>query len=397
MEKLPLFRALVTSMLIAFAGPVAADRTDYGSLWNDSDLPGVLFLTGEIRSRDSFELRRAMRDQEVKLVVTASPGGSLYEGLQMAAILHDNEIGTFVPEGASCESSCANIFLGGFMRLAVGEVGVHQYYSDGPAADRAVATDVASAVTQYTTSDIIGIMNQFDTPPFVYEKMFGTTEIYYFRATEKSRLNRNVVDAEFAEQVDAVDGFLVNNTDILKRRIEPTVTAAPTAIATPTLPSGSNAPQMEMMSDLDFFGMDISPTGHRDISIESCDALCRANPNCAAWSYVLETRWCWTKSGVQNISYAPGTVSQVVNIEAVSPEIFERPFLEVTGKDVVGFDIFPKGLRNTSLEECRDACTLSSSCRAFTWVVKQNWCFPKYGVSRLQDQLGVVSGMKKIN
>lgn len=397
MERLKVIRALAASLVLALAGPAAAERTEYSSLWSHSDLPGVLFLTGEIKSGDSFELRRAMRDQKVRLVVTSSPGGSLYEGLQMAAILHDNEIGTFVPEGASCESSCANIFLGGFKRLAVGDVGVHQFYSAGPDADRGVTTGVASAVTQYTTSDIIGIMNQFDTPPFVYEKMFGTTDIYYFKATEKSRLNRNVDDPDFTEHLDAADFFLSANTDILKRPVEPSVLEPPTAMAEPPKSEGARSSPMERMSDLDFFGMDISPTGHRGISIESCAALCWGNRECAAWSYVVDTQWCWTKSGVQNISYAPGTISQVVRLNGISPEIFDRPFLEVTGKDVVGFDIFPKGLRNTSLEECRDACALASSCRAFTWVAKQNWCFPKYGISRLQDQLGVISGMKNEN
>lgn len=397
MGKLLSDRLFAVSFLLLGTGPAAADRTDYGSLWYHSDLPDVLFLTGEIRSGDSFELRRAMRDQEVKLVVTASPGGSLYEGLQMAAILHDNEIGTFVPESASCESSCANIFLGGVKRLAAGELGVHQFYTDGPAADRTVARDVASATTQYTTADIIGIMNQFDTPPFVYEKMFGTQEIYYFKATEKPRLNRNVDDGNFVILLGAVEEYLSDRPDLLKRPNLPSVSETPAAAASPTMPTGPDAPPMEIMYDVDFFGMDISSTGHRDVSIESCDALCRANPNCAAWSYVVATRWCWPKSAVQNFSYAQGTVSRVVKLHAVDPEIFERPFLEITAKDVVGYDIFPKGLRNTSLKECRDACALSSSCRAFTWVAKQNWCFPKYGISQLQDQLGVVSGIKNDN
>jgi hypothetical protein len=385
------------SILIAVGGPVAAERTDYGSLWHYSDLPEVLFLTGEIRNGDSFQLRRAMRDQKIRLVVTTSPGGSLYEGLQMAAILHDNEIGTFVPQGASCESSCAHIFLGGFNRLAVGELGVHQFYSDRSATDRSVTKGVASATTQYTTSDIIGIMNQFDTPPFVYEKMFGTREIYYFKATEKLRLNRNVDDVAFMDRLGVVEDYLADKPELLKRPVMPRAPEIPVAAVSPPLPAIPNTPALERMPNVDFFGMDITATGHRDVSIENCDTLCRANPNCAAWSYVTATRWCWPKSGIQNYSYAPGTISRVVKLDAIDLSIFERPFLEVTGKDVVGYDIFQKGLRNKSLEECRDACALSSSCRAFTWVARHNWCFPKYGVSQMRDQLGVVSGIKNEN
>ena len=87
----------------------------------------------------------------------------------------------------------------------------------------------------------------------------------------------------------------------------------------------------------------------------------------------------------------------MVDLGAVSPSIFDRPFVEVTGKDVVGYDIFPRGLKDTSLVECRKACELSASCQAFTWLTKKNWCFPKFGYGAFRDQLGVVSGIKNSN
>lgn len=209
--------ALAAALLLPSVEAASAETTSYGSLVHSEKLPNVLFLVGKISGNDSFELRRAMRDHEVKLVVAASPGGSLYEGLQIAAILHDNGIGTYVPEGANCESSCANVFLGGTSRILLGELGVHQFYSGAGDADDSAPQSVTTAVTQYTTADIIGIMNEFDTPPFFYEKMFGTTDIYYFKASEKARLNRNTEDAAFLEQIDAVDAFVQASPDVLKR------------------------------------------------------------------------------------------------------------------------------------------------------------------------------------
>jgi len=88
-----------------FTQTAAAEIVTYGSLQYNSDVPEVLFLTGTIKGGDSFELRRAMRDQTINLIVTASPGGNLYEGLQIAAILHDNKIGTYIPEGALLHKS----------------------------------------------------------------------------------------------------------------------------------------------------------------------------------------------------------------------------------------------------------------------------------------------------
>jgi hypothetical protein len=210
-------RNIALAVPLITAGMASAESLDYGSFQYDPGLPRVLFLKGEIQDSDSFELRRAMRDQTIDLVVTASPGGSLYEGLQIAAILQDNRIGTYVPEGASCESSCANVFLGGFRRLVIGELGVHQFYTAGPSGAAPAPTDLTTARTQYTTADIIGIMNQFDTPPFVYEKMLGTTDIYYFKGSEKARLNREVDDADFTLRLAEVDAFLAQAPAFLER------------------------------------------------------------------------------------------------------------------------------------------------------------------------------------
>lgn len=199
----------------------AAENNTYGSLHHYSELPGVLFLTGEIKAGDSFELRRAMRDHPIDLVITASPGGNLYEGLQIAAILHDNGIGTYLPEGANCESSCANIFLGGTQRRLAGNLGVHQFFSGAPDANSAAPQSVTTAVTQYTTADIIGIMNQFDTPAFVYEKMFGTTDIYYFVGDQKAQLNKGADDEAFVVRIAEVDAFLALGSVRLDRQKAP--------------------------------------------------------------------------------------------------------------------------------------------------------------------------------
>lgn len=392
-----LLACLFVASLGLLSGVSLAQTTVYGSFERHDELPSVLFLNGEIKINDSFELRRAMRDHEIVLVVTASPGGSLFEGLQIASILNDNGVGTYVPAGAACESSCANIFLGGTSRMVVGELGVHQFFSGGPDASSSAPKDLTTATAQYTTAEIIGIMNQFNTPPFVYEKMFGTTEVYYFSASEKPRLNQAIEEEAFAGSVAAVDALVAREPSLIAQRASastPESFAATPQVAAPTTARPQPQPD-EPMANLDFFGMDLSSTGHRGVSLQACDAICRANPLCAAWSYVIATQWCWPKSGVQNISFATGTISQVVDWSRVNPGILDRPFLEVTGKDVVGYDIFPRGLPDTTLEECRNACALTSTCRAFSWVAKKNWCFPKYGADQFKDQLGVISGVKK--
>jgi len=373
---------------------------EYGSLSYNENVPGVLFLAGKIKDGDSFELRRAMRDHEIDLVVTASPGGNVYEGLQMAAILHDKGVSTYVPEGAECVSSCASVFLGGSSRVAFGELGVHQFYSVADDASARERKDVMAAATQYTTSDIIGILNEFQTPPFVYEKMFGTTDMYYFRGAEKQRISLGADNNDFLERITQIDEYLASNPELLQRRdpapewTSAVVSALP---QNPEVPPEPNLGNDNVFYNLDFFGMDLSPTGIRDISLSACQNYCVQTPSCAAYSYVHETRWCWPKSGVQNISMANGVTSGIVNYAMLDPSVFDRPYLETTGVDIPGYDLYPKGLRNMSLDQCRHACQATSSCVAFSYVPKKSWCFPKYGAGGYRDQIGIISGVLNVN
>ncbi len=383
---------------------VVADPLRYGSMAYHEALPGVLFLSGEIASGDSFALRRAMRDQEIKTVITVSPGGNLYEGMQIASIINDNNLATYLPEGSYCESACAIIFLGGDQRLVRGELGVHQFYSGAEDAATAARKDVTSAVTQYTTAEIIGIMNQFDTPPFVYEKMFSTSDIYYFKGSEKERLSRNSDDKAYLANISAIDVFIEANpiTRMRPDKDNPAVASnTPPAATGLTLPRrhvpqhSTSGSRTDTMMNTDFFGSDLSAKGIRDISLDGCSNACRDNPACAAFSYVSAKRWCWHKSAVENLSYAPGVISGIYRSDRVTPGLLDRPFFEISSNDLRGFDIFPKGLKNMSLELCRSVCDGNASCVAFTWVIQKNWCFPKHDIGPLIKQNGVISGVHK--
>lgn len=57
-----------------------------GSFRFDHRFATSLFLTGEIRAGDTLELRTALRESAIQIVVMGSAGGNLYEGLQMGAI-----------------------------------------------------------------------------------------------------------------------------------------------------------------------------------------------------------------------------------------------------------------------------------------------------------------------
>ena len=134
-------------------------------------VPNALFFFNDIKKNDGFELRKAIRNHNIEMLVLSSKGGSVWEGLNMAGIIYDKQLITYVPklgfEGeGTCASACAYMFFGGSTRIADGKLGVHQFYS-GSASESAKIGPIQKEA-QYTVSEIIGFLNEFKTPPFVY-------------------------------------------------------------------------------------------------------------------------------------------------------------------------------------------------------------------------------------
>lgn len=165
----------------------------YGSFLYTEKVPNALFFFSDIEKNDSFELRKALRNHDIDILVLSSGGGSVWEGLNMAGIIYDKELITYVPElgldgEGNCASACAFMFFGGSTRIADGKLGVHQFYSGSASESAKIGT--TQKVAQFTVSEIIGFLNEFKTPPFVYERMFQQSEMYYFDKKELEKIAR---------------------------------------------------------------------------------------------------------------------------------------------------------------------------------------------------------------
>lgn len=185
---------LVSIFFIAFGSTLSAQEKDpfgitmYGSFLHTEQVPDALFFFNDIEQYDSFEFRRALRNHNVDTVVLGSNGGNVFEALNMAAIINDNEISTYVPklpDEMGCYSACAYMFFGGQHRRADGVLAVHQAGSYEPEFDQSKQkVGQTQQQTQFTVSEIIGFLNEFDTPAFVYEKMFRSRDFYVFNENE---------------------------------------------------------------------------------------------------------------------------------------------------------------------------------------------------------------------
>ena len=193
-----MIRTILIALMITLATHVGGEEdnplgiTVYGSFLHTKQVPNALFFFNDIERNDSFELRRALRNHEIDTVVLGSDGGSVWEGLNMAGIIHDKGIATYVPElpeKMGCYSACSFMFFGGKLRKADGVLAVHQ--AGSYRSERDVSKEKVSETqqyTQFTVSEIIGFLNEFETPPWVFEKMFRSRNFYEFDKDEKERL-----------------------------------------------------------------------------------------------------------------------------------------------------------------------------------------------------------------
>ena len=187
-------RGLVAVLIAAGCGSASAGERLYGSFIYNSDIPNALFFMDEIKNGDDFELRKALRNHDIDTIILASPGGSVWAGLSMAGIIFDKKLRVYVPPKGVCASACSFMFFGGNERLSEGELGVHQFASsDSSKTANAVKTQAQS---QFTVSEIIGFLNEFDTPRFVLERMFEDREMYWFNEDETSLLNSGAFTLE---------------------------------------------------------------------------------------------------------------------------------------------------------------------------------------------------------
>ena len=131
-----------------------SEEKKYGIMVYNTDIPNTLFIIGDIRNGDSFSLRKALRNHEINTIVLASPGGSVWEGLNMAGIVFDKGLKVYVPEKATCASACSYMFFAGKERKVRGRLGVHQFYSGNSSST--VKKGEAEAGVQFTVSEIIG-------------------------------------------------------------------------------------------------------------------------------------------------------------------------------------------------------------------------------------------------
>lgn len=169
----------------------------YGNILYDEQTPDFIYLAGPISYYQGEDFRTAFRKHEFSTIVLNSGGGSVYGGLTMARYIRSENINTIIPRTGICASACSYLFYAGVERSAIGDLGVHQFASDLSYLTQTLDTETSEVLlpiieayeseTQELSGEIIKLLNEFNTPPFVFEKMLTTHSgaMYWLDAAER--------------------------------------------------------------------------------------------------------------------------------------------------------------------------------------------------------------------
>lgn len=190
--------------LVLLDNPLHFER--YGKAFHTPLLPNVIFFIGEIEDGDEKGFRIALRNHKVDTVVLISDGGSANSGLELANIIYDNNLATFVPLKERCASACSFMFFAGSSKVAHGRLGVHQLSIEDDKKKVAVGTILKDS--QYAVADIIRNLTDFGTPASVFSKMFSTSGMYFFSEEEKSAFSNNGISPKLINRINEVLVYL---------------------------------------------------------------------------------------------------------------------------------------------------------------------------------------------
>lgn len=125
MAKLRLLLALIS--IVLSGRPVAAADVIFQKGDKKIDL---ILISGEIKSGDDTKFKEQALKSESAVVILASQGGALVPALEIGRIIQIKGFATLVPNGETCTSSCALIWLSGSKRLLsrTAKLGFHASY-----------------------------------------------------------------------------------------------------------------------------------------------------------------------------------------------------------------------------------------------------------------------------
>ncbi|CAN7579249.1 PAN domain-containing protein [Mesorhizobium sp. LjNodule214] len=399
---------VVWLLVLQLCSAHAAVRS-FGPFTVDDAHSDIISLNGEIDSGAALDFRRAAEAApNAKLVVLNSPGGAVQIALLIADDVHERKLATYIPKEAGCYSACAFVFLAGVERQVDGELGVHQISSD--------STDLVSA--QLSISDIIDVLNRFDTPVEVLTVMFKTPpkDMHIFTPDEVARYG---LDRRRDSPTATAPNGGIRSAGAAD---PPSAATAPTAAPAPNSDTGDGPSlsklssieeytrrptRMAVFTGLDLYGDDIS--SQRTDNAANCARACLSmGGQCKAFTFNVDPHVgagpnCFLKASQGRADGNSAAISgKFLSSVDPDPNTFSMGVIDpktalFENVDLPGGDLSrrPHGGKVTA-SQCRLACVANDRCIGFTYMKRKSQCWLKGAVGAPRYGEGMISGLKKM-
>jgi len=173
---------LATLLTLSSQNSVAAGELVFGK-----DDEWVIFR-GPIVLVEVDNILAQLDEKKPKLILLNSIGGNVLGALRFAKYVRKNQMNTWISQHSTCASACALVFLAGVQRFSEGRLVVHQYLPQAEQGDEKIARDLAWISIQRIIGETITLLNDLDTPRFVFERIFTSPELYEFTEAEMAEL-----------------------------------------------------------------------------------------------------------------------------------------------------------------------------------------------------------------
>jgi hypothetical protein len=143
---------------------------------------------GPILTEEMDGILSQLDDKKPEQILLNSVGGNLTGAIRFAKYVREKEMETWISRNQTCASACALIFFAGVERFSDGKLMVHQYLPTAGQGDAMVTWDRAFIGVQSMVWQIVTLLNNFGTPPFVFERIFSSPYDYEFTEAEMAEL-----------------------------------------------------------------------------------------------------------------------------------------------------------------------------------------------------------------
>ncbi|MBO0750637.1 MAG: hypothetical protein J2P53_00890 [Bradyrhizobiaceae bacterium] len=137
----------------------------------------IVVLNGELAVGDASRFKEIVKasasaGRPVSALRLNSPGGSLIEGVRLAAVIHGTKIATVVGAGATCAGACFIPFVGGSQKF----VSTTATVSVPGAASDLQPTGKTPAVVRVETPSIVRVVKAMGLLDAIVTRMLATSE-----------------------------------------------------------------------------------------------------------------------------------------------------------------------------------------------------------------------------